>query len=459
MKNYAIIDIETTGGSPVAEKITEIAIYIYNGEKVVDEYITLINPEKKIPYYITQLTGITNSMVAESPKFYEVAKKVIEITDNCTFVAHNANFDYSFIKQEFKNLGYDYNREKLCTVKLSRKIIPGHRSYSLGKICQDLNIELNGRHRAAGDALATVKLFQHLQEVNNGQSELSSIHGVSKNDLHPNLNPDDLKKIPDEPGVYYFYNEENELIYIGKSKHLHTRMISHFRNRTTKKAIEMSEAIASFDYETTGCELLALLKESHEIKHHKPKYNRAQRRAMSSYGLYEYTDSAGYIRFEVSKHTSSTAQPICSFSSNKAGNTYVQGLIDKFKLCQKLCGQYKTGGSGACFHYEIMECNGACIGKESALEYNLRAYKVIEMHRFKHNSFFIVERGRTDEELSIVKIEKGQYIGFGYVDKNAIGNNYELFSDCIQHFPDNRDIQQILRNYMKNGRPIDLIPF
>lgn len=459
MKNYSIIDIETTGGSPISEKITEIAIYVYNGEKLIDEFVTLINPEKKIPYYITQLTGITNSMVADSPKFFEVAKKIIEITSDTIFVAHNVNFDYGFVKQEFKHLGYDFNREKLCTVKLSRKIIPGHKSYSLGKLCNDLNIELNGRHRAAGDALATVKLFQHLQKENNGNSELDSIHGVAKGDLHPNLNPDDLKKIPEEAGVYYFYNEENELIYIGKSKSLHSRMLSHFRNRTTKKAIEMSEAIASFDYELTGCELVALLKESHEIKQHKPKYNRAQRRAMSSYGLYNYTDSAGYIRFEVAKHASKTTKPICSFSGNKAGNSYMQSLIEKFELCQKLCGQYKTGTKSACFHYEIMECKGACIGKESPKEYNLRAYKVIEMHRFRHNSFFIIEKGKDDNELAVVKIEQGCFVGYGYIDKSEASSNTELLSDCISSFPDNRDIQQILRSYLKKGKPIDIISF
>ncbi|MCL3779434.1 3'-5' exonuclease [Prolixibacteraceae bacterium JC049] len=165
---YSIIDIETTGNSALnGGKITEVAIYNHNGVEIIDSFSTLINPEINIPWYITNLTGIDNSMVADAPKFYQVAKKIVEMTAGNIFVAHNVNFDYQFIKQEFKSLGYEYNRNKLCTVQLSRKIIPGHRSYSLGKLCDDLNIKIDGRHRAAGDALATVQLFELLMKTKN----------------------------------------------------------------------------------------------------------------------------------------------------------------------------------------------------------------------------------------------------------------------------------------------------
>jgi DNA polymerase-3 subunit epsilon len=151
---YAIVDIETTGGSSRFEKITEIAIYQHDGEKITDKFISLINPERNIPYFITNLTGITNEMVEDAPKFYEIAKRIIEFTEDRIFVAHHARFDYSFIREEFKSLGYNFKRNILDTVTLGRKLLPGHRSYSLGNICRDLNIEINGRHRAEGDALA-----------------------------------------------------------------------------------------------------------------------------------------------------------------------------------------------------------------------------------------------------------------------------------------------------------------
>jgi DNA polymerase-3 subunit epsilon len=164
---YAIVDIETTGGSPASDKITEIAILIHDGQKITDEFITLINPERSIPYNITALTGITNEMVAEAPRFYEVARKIVELTENKTFVAHNSGFDYSFIRSEFRSLGYRFQREHLCTVKLSRKLIPGLKSYSLGTLCNELGIEINDRHRAAGDAMATARLFDILMDLNN----------------------------------------------------------------------------------------------------------------------------------------------------------------------------------------------------------------------------------------------------------------------------------------------------
>jgi DNA polymerase-3 subunit epsilon len=166
---FSIIDIETTGISPYKEKITEIAIYVHDGKKIVNEFTTLINPEKYISSYITELTGITNEMVAKAPKFYEIAKKVVELTENTTFVAHNVSFDYNFIRTEFQSLGYNYNRDKLCTVRLSRKLIPGKKSYSLGKLCNDLKINVKDRHRASGDALATVKLFELLMNIQNSK--------------------------------------------------------------------------------------------------------------------------------------------------------------------------------------------------------------------------------------------------------------------------------------------------
>lgn len=157
---YAIIDIETTGQSLSLGKITDIAIYLHNGIEIVDSFSSLINPECYIPQFITDLTGIDNQMVRNAPKFYEVARRIVELTQNAVFVAHNVSFDYKFVQEEFKRLGYDYQRQTMCTVRLGRKFLPGHKSYSLGKICDELGIVIDGRHRAAGDALATVKLFE-----------------------------------------------------------------------------------------------------------------------------------------------------------------------------------------------------------------------------------------------------------------------------------------------------------
>ncbi len=298
---YAIVDIETTGGSARLEKITEIAIYLHDGNTVTGEFITLINPERNIPYFITNLTGITNEMVEDAPKFYEVARKIVELTEGRTFVAHNARFDYTFLREEFKSLGFNFRRSLLDTVALSRKLLPGHKSYSLGNLCKDLEITINGRHRAGGDAFATVKLFEILmekdREINHCGQRLMKNTKLSK--LNPNLDLNKLEKIPEEPGVYYFYNEKHDLIYIGKSKNLQQRISTHLSNNTTNKAMEMRDSISDIDWEETGSELIALLKESAEIKINKPVYNRAQRRSRFQWGIYMFTDTKRIYQFQV----------------------------------------------------------------------------------------------------------------------------------------------------------------
>jgi DNA polymerase-3 subunit epsilon len=455
---YAIVDIETTGGSPSLEKITEIALYIHDGKKIINEFCTLINPEKNIPYFITNLTGITNEMVADAPKFYEVARQIIELTKACIFVAHNVSFDYHFIKNEYKRLGYDFSRERLCTVQLSRKLIPGHPSYSLGKLCDELNIKIEGRHRAAGDALATVKLFEHLMCLSDPKARVFiDFPGLNKKDLHPNLKPYKIDNLPEETGVYYFYNDQNELIYIGKSKNIKKRVFSHFNNFMSKKAIEMRLNIADINYEITGSELISLLKESHEIKQFKPVYNRLQRRSSSHHGLFTYYDNDGYIRFLISPNSIREEVPLCSFPNLKAGKSYLQELVDSYNLCQKLCGLYHT--TGACFHYEITECYGACIRKEPPDTYNTRANKVIELHKYKYNNSLIIDKGRTEDEMGIVMIENGKYKGYGYIYKDYNSEGIEGLKSCVHHYPDNHDVQQILKSHIRNQTYLKIIPF
>ena len=296
---YAIIDIETTGGSAQLEKITEIAVFLHDGKEITGEYSTLINPERNIPYFITNLTGITNEMVENAPCFYEIAKKLIELTEGRIFVAHNARFDYSFIRQEYKSLGYNFKRSILDTVALSRKLLPGHCSYSLGNICKDLNIMINGRHRAGGDALATVKLFEILiaKDLESKESGQSLLKNTKLSKLNPKLDMNKVDSIPDEPGIYYFYNEKGDLIYIGKSRNLQQRVSTHLSNNSTNRAMEMRDIIADIDWETTGSELIALLKESSEIKLNKPVYNRAQRRTSFQWGIFSFIDHNGYLNY------------------------------------------------------------------------------------------------------------------------------------------------------------------
>jgi len=449
---YAILDIETTGGSPKTEKITEIAIYFHDGEKVVDEWSTLLNPEKSIPYFITGLTGITNEMVANAPMFYEVAKEIVERTENHTIVGHNVKFDYSFIKSEFKNLGFEFDRHTLCTIKLSRKILPGHKSYSLGKLCKDLGIEIHDRHRAAGDALATVKLFEMLQsqqEGGFGAELLREPSGRYKN-LNEHITVEDIQKLPEECGTYYFFDDSQQLLYIGKSRDIRHRVLSHLGNTTTKRAMQLKQRIHSISYELTGSELIALLKESKEIKDQKPRYNRAQKRTSSYWGLYPGKDEYGYITFALKKISETPHDPVTSFNNKKEAREALTKMVGKNWLCQKLSGLYQT--DGACFHHSIRQCNGACVQAEAVSTYNKRAEMLLESLQLDRGNLLIIDSGREADERSLVRIEKGMYMGYGYLSVNDAYLGIEEMLGCIQPALDNRDIRQILRNWLKNNR-------
>jgi len=455
---YAIIDIETTGGSALVEKITEVAIFIHDGKKITDEYSTLINPERNIPYFITNLTGITNEMVEDAPKFYEVAKKIVEITEGAVFVAHNARFDYSFIRQEFKSLGFSYKRNILDTVTLSRKLLPGHRSYSLGNICRDLNIVINGRHRAGGDALATVKLFEILlekdKEINGKRSGL--IRNTKTSKLHPKLELSKLETIPEEAGIYYFYDEDGELIYIGKSRNLQQRISTHLSNNTSGRAMEMRDQIADISWERTGSELIALLKESFEIKDNKPFYNRAQKRSGFQWAIFSFTDANGYINLRFGPLTDGD-EPLSVFTSRDRAKGRLESLTETYNLCQRLTGLYEA--TGTCFQYHVGICKGACCGKESAAPYNERAARAIEEFVFARRNFFIIDKGRDDEERSVVKMVNGKYSGFGYFNINDMGFGLTALHECIKPLPDNNDVQVILRQYLRTNRVERIIDF
>lgn len=450
---YAILDIETTGGSPKVEKITEIAIFFHDGKQVTDEWSTLINPEKLIPYFITGLTGITNEMVADAPKFYDIAKELVERTEGLIIVGHNVNFDYSFIKSEYSRLGYNFHRETLCTVKLSKQILPGYKSYSLGKLCGELHIEISDRHRAAGDALATVKLFELILATSIEKGNPIKNHFpafLRYKNLNGNLTVADIERLPDKAGTYYFYDENNLLLYIGKSNCIKKRVLSHLGNSEGKRALEMRERIASISYELTGSELIALLKESQEIKQNKPLYNRAQRRSLSHWGLYEGKDEYGYYKLRLARVQDELEHPIATFNNKAEAREMLTRLVEKHWLCQKLTGLYIT--DGACFHYGIRQCNGACVQRESVMEYNKRVQELISSFKLDNGNMLIIDKGREPNERSIVRIEKGMYLGFGYISIDDGYLSIDQMLECIKPALDNRDVRQILSNWLRKNK-------
>ncbi|MCW3787032.1 exonuclease domain-containing protein [Plebeiibacterium sediminum] len=452
---YSIIDIETTGGNFKNGKITEIAIYVHDGKNVIDEFVSLINPEQFIPPYITQLTGISNEMVVSAPKFYEIAKRIVEITEGSVFVAHNASFDYGFIQEEFRALGYEFKRDTLCTVKLSRKLLPGYSSYSLGNLCVHLNINNNARHRAAGDALATVTLFEILLSKNHGViMPLDGNKYFTAESLHPELSMECIESLPEAVGVYYFYNENKDLIYIGKSKCIKKRVLTHLGTVKAQKAVRMKSEVASVDYYITGSELVALLKESAEIKKHKPKYNQAQKKSKVNVGLYSFKDRKGYIRFNILKNDGRTT-PLNSFETLKEAKVFLANQAERYVLCQKLCGLSDSVGS--CFQYQIKMCKGACVDQESPELYNIRARKFIDSMVFSQSDCVIKDVGRNEDENAVIAIRNGKYMGYGWVDKYQTINSMDQILDFVSAKDDTMDARLIIKRQIQENKSLKII--
>jgi DNA polymerase III subunit epsilon len=448
-RRYAVIDVETTGLKAGQEKITEIAILIHNGMEVTDEFCSLVNPGMKIPYYITQLTGINDQMVAGAPMFYEIARQIVELTDNCIVVGHNVHFDMSFLKAEFRSLGYEYQRQTLDTVKLARKFIPGQASYSLGKLCKSLNINNSSRHRALGDAHATAELFGLILSFD------QSPENLSLSGLPSALSKSLIDTLPEKHGVYYFYNSKGEIIYVGKSNNIRGRVLQHLSNNSSRKATEMKAGIADVSYTLTGSELIALLLESHEIKTHKPLYNRAQRRSLFNYGLYHFVDEQGYIRLKYGK-TIEELSPDYAYSSQAEAREHLFFLTAQFELCQRLNGLYP--GTGACFHVHIGQCRGACCGRETPESYNLRVNEALERYHFDHQSFYVFDKAPDENQVSVVKVVNSVYRGFGFVPADSIMSDPSAADDFIRHYPDNRDVRQIIRSYLKKNTVLRIWP-
>ncbi|ASS49073.1 MAG: hypothetical protein A3D31_04920 [Candidatus Fluviicola riflensis] len=449
---FAIVDIETTGGSTKSSKITEIAIYKHDGTQVTDSYVQLVDPEMPIPEFIARLTGINDKMVEGQPRFFEIAKHIIEFTEDCVFVAHNVGFDYGIIRHEFKLLGYDYRKPHLCTVRASRYVIPGHDSYSLGKLARALGIEVNGRHRAGGDALATAELFTMLIEKDKKGLQTFIQEDVNPKVLHPNLDLEILEEIPNKPGVYKFYNDVNQLIYIGKSKHIRKRIDQHLRNNKTLKGATMMQEIVRIEFELTGSELIALLYESELIKVHKPLYNRSLRRNNFSYGLFVFEDEGGYKQLYVDRLNKNSGLPLTTFTTKKEANDYIYHLADQHQLCLKLCGLEKTTGS--CFGYKVKKCHGACTKVEITVDYNERVTTIEQSLTFDQEHFYLVEPGRDKREKSIIWIENGSYKGFGFVPFYMLKNHPKSWSKFIDLRPEDRDARTILRYYLRKNSEV-----
>lgn len=453
---YAVVDIETTGGYAAAHGITEIAIHIHNGEEVIDSFETLINPHQPIPIHIQALTGITNEMVADAPDFREVADHIYELLYDKIFVAHNVNFDYSFVKHHLEACGYQLQVKKLCTVRLSRKVFPGFASYSLGRLCNALNISITNRHRAGGDAEATaILLGMIIAQDSDGVIEATLKKGSKEQALPPNLRREEIDKLPNTPGVYYFKDEKGKVVYVGKAKQLKKRVCTHFSGHSiSQQRQNFLKSIFHIDFISCGTELMAFILEASEIKRLWPANNRAMKRFEQKYSLYHFEDQNGYIRLGIDKYRKDS-HALYSFNHLLEGHELLRKLVEQYSLCEKLC--FIQTLKHACTNHANGQCNGACIGEETPEDYNYRVNQAIKEMQNLLPSFVLMDNGRTDDEKSCLWIEKGKFYGMGYISNYADINDLESLRSAIEPYPSNDYIMNLILSHQSQF-PFKAIP-
>ena len=449
---YAIVDIETTGGTARHEKIIEIGIALFDGEKVIGEFETLINPERSIPPFITRLTGIDNEMVRNAPKFYEVARDIVEFTEGRVFVAHNVRFDYGFIQEEFNRLGFHFSRKQLCTVRMTRKAFPGLPSYSLGKLIPYFGIRVDARHRAMADVLATVEVFKRVLERDPAQAGLPNIKNQLKNVSLPESIPlESILELPEKTGVYYFYDADDRIIYIGKSINIQKRIRQHFQ-QINPKSNKLYQRATRISFEITGSELVACLLESEEIKKHRPEINRASRTREFPYFTHYYLNLEGYLVFETARNTIKNRQNkqiLGEHANLPAARSTLQFLQREYQLCGKLTGQEE--GPGACFAHILHQCQGACLGKEPPDSYNGRASLAIRHEDLiRPENFLLIDEGKDTADQAVILVRHGKYYGHHFLDRELPVHQAEALAEHIPPRPWYPEQNTIIKRFLNN---------
>ncbi len=450
---YTIVDIETTGSYAAANGITEISISVFDGEAVVEKFETLLNPQQNIPRYIQAFTGITNQMVQDAPSFEEVAQTVYTLLQGNVFVAHNVNFDYSFIKNHLQTYGYTLNTKKLCTVRLARQVFPGYPSYSLGNICHSLGIPLDNRHRAGGDAAATVTLFKLLLQHDTGGAIDAHLKKTSKEQmLPPNVPKSHFEALPSTTGIYYFHDAKGKVIYVGKAKNIRQRVTSHFSNNSDARQRQnfLRHAYA-ITHQPTATELMACILESTEIKRLWPIFNNAQKKPEDVFGIFMYEDQNGYMRLAIEKRRKN-ANPIYTFHYKVDGHGVLKKLIAEYALCPKLC--FIQTDNEACSGIAENGCRGACEKKEAPVGYNVRVLDAIASLT-RRPSYLVLDKGLSGDDMSVIMVVQGAFFGMGYLPKNTQNLSQQSVRNFITPYKENSYIRTLLNaHFARNPQQV-----
>ena len=427
---FAVVDIETTGGNAKTGKITEIAIVITDGESIIEEYESLVDPDQFIPPFITNLTGITNQMVEDAPDFGQIAEKVSQLLSDKIFVAHNVNFDYSFIKKQLEESGYPISKKKMCTVRYSRKMVPGNPSYSLGNICSYFGIKNLDAHRAMSDTKATVQLLHELLRLDYNDFYKSYLKDGKEVNLPSGLSLKSFNRLPEKPGVYYMKDDVGKIIYIGKAKKIKSRVGQHFSGKTSKKEAAFHMLVNSVEFELLGSELLALLFEDSEIRKHWPTYNKAQKSTPTRFHIGYYTDQNEKWRIGIIKGKYAGKKLLTTYSLLSA-REHLISLVKEHQLNPELC--------------QVEIPNSKIISHE---EHHLNLNNLINNHIPTPTDFVIWEKGRHYGEDSFILIKQSQFHGFGFIPRGQKTTNYSELKQLMVPANSSGVTEKYIMNYI-----------
>ena len=412
MSLFAVVDVETTGGSlEQGSRITEIAVVVHDGYLVHEKFSSLVNPGIPIPPFISKLTGITDEMVASAPAFTEIAPQLQELFTDKIFVAHNVSYDLSYVSAEFSRCGIDFTTDKLCTCQVSRSIFKGFGSYSLSALTKNLGITLNGHHRALNDALAASEILKMLVDYQGLQEILMHRSPQEKKNFRA---AELLNKLPEKAGVYFFTDSNKEIFYVGMSKNIRKRVARHLSVSRSGKSKKIQLMLDDISYYETGCELLPCIIESEEIKNYQPYFNRAGKREIQ-YCLTTLTNK-NLPAYHITEVKNCITPVLKMFKSRQSAEEFLDKHTEKYQLCRCLNGLDKF--SSSCFYTQIKKCNGVIQKKESEQEYETRFQKSLSsFHSYNEDIMLFLENDYSADEY-VVLARKNRSIGYTFVRKN-----------------------------------------
>lgn len=375
--HFFIVDCETTGGRPTRDRMTELAWIEIREGKIVGHFNQLFDPDIPIPPWIQKLTGISNRLVETAPHFSQCAESLYEQLNQRVIMAHNARFDYGFLKNEFKRCGFTFTAKTYCSVKLSRKLYPEQKRHGLDKIINRIGIQLQARHRAMSDVLAVLAFLKNCTEDHQSEylSEISATF-LKRPSLPSHLDVEEVAKLPNSAGIYYFYDKDDHLLYVGKSVDIKTRVMSHFvQDHQSATDAKLSRNIHHIDYQTTQSDFGAQLLEAQEIKRLSPVYNQRLRRNSGLYQIVVNQDQHGFYLPSIIpvKENNEPLESYGLYKSRRQAKTFLRKIAQEQSLCLQLLG-LEAVTTNACFAFQLNQCKGACCDMEAAEEYNERLF-------------------------------------------------------------------------------------